>query len=272
VERDDDWDHDYYWLLHDAALYKEAEEYCRRALNGDPSNEEPMVFLAHILGVHLDRLDEAVALLLQALASNPTDVNLNFFLGGLYEQQEKYLEAEMAYKKTLNGLFIAEERARLSAILADLYLRNLSRPEAARAALADAVTEGNDNDDVQRKVSSVFLLDNDLESAEKHARRAVELNTEISNFLQLGEVLIRRGKWAEAGEHIALWLRKTSGTWIRENWSTALPVLRSLVAEGRASEFGVLLQAREDEKVLRSLGRALASPDYLSTNGGDDCL
>jgi tetratricopeptide (TPR) repeat protein len=259
VKRDDDWDSDYYWLLHDAALYNEAEEYCRRASKDESENEEPLVFLAHILGVHLDRLEEAVGLLTRAVESKPDEINLNYFLGDLYERQEKYLEAEKAFKKTLEGVG-SKDRSRVLATLADLYLRNMSRRADAHAVLDEAVKSAKNNDDAHRAISEVYLLDDDLERAETHARRAVELDSEISNVHHLGEVLLRRGKWDEAYKNITLWLTKTSGSWIREHWSSAVTVLRNLVAQGRASEFGMLLQGRDD-KVLQSLGLALTAPN-----------
>jgi hypothetical protein len=44
---------------------------------------------------------------------------------------------------------------------------------------------------------------------------------------------------------------------MREYWSSALPVLRRPVTEGRASEFGTLLKTRGDDEVLGPLGVAL---------------
>ncbi|NJM54023.1 MAG: hypothetical protein HC846_11930, partial [Blastocatellia bacterium] len=92
------------------------------------------------------------------------------------------------------------------------------------------------------------------------------------NVQQLGEVLLQRGKLVEAKKNITLWLTKTSGTWIREHWSSALPVLQKLIAEGLAPEFGALLQRRENDSVLRSLGRALTSPKDIAAGDTDDAL
>jgi tetratricopeptide (TPR) repeat protein len=168
--RDDDWDMDYYWLLHDAAMYKEAEEYCLRALSDDPDNEEPRVFFGHILGVHLERFDEAIRVLEHGLLLHPKDSNLNFNIARLCAKSGKYAEAEKAYKATLDTDLSPESEARVLADLADLYVRKLSRSDEGRVLLTKAISKAGNSPEAHRNISEVFLFLSEFEDAEKHAR------------------------------------------------------------------------------------------------------
>ncbi|NKL79568.1 tetratricopeptide repeat-containing S1 family peptidase [Rhizobium leguminosarum] len=257
VRDDDGWDRDWYWLLHDAGLYKDAEKYCRHCIEDDPNNNLATVYLAHLLGVHLTKPEEAISLLVGVEAKDKEDANLPFFLADLYKRQGNYDDAASAYNRALKLAYVRRDKAVVKASLADLYFSKMSKAAEAHVLRNQALSDAEDDDNVQQKVALLFLLENDLDNAYKHAKKAHELNNELGNVFTLAKVLVRSQKWDEAEPYVSEWIEKVSGAWVREHWSGALDVLRGITKLGHASEIGSLLTKRDDDAVLRPLALAM---------------
>jgi tetratricopeptide (TPR) repeat protein len=233
------WDLEYYWVLHNSRDYAEAAAYCERVVAEDPSDLVPLVFLAHVRGVHLGDFADAEATLRKALSENPVDVNVHYFLADILARQKKYEEAEQEYLVARSRVFTSEDVLQVSEALVKLYLASGQLSKASEiyqpllertdisAALLNTIAWG------LYKVGGSHL-----QEARQLAKKAVELSPADLGILQTyAAILVRLDDWNAAHMPLRNFLATSSGQRWREMWRDDVLMLQDAYRFGRAKEF-----------------------------------
>jgi tetratricopeptide (TPR) repeat protein len=262
----DVWNHEYYWLLHNAGRYVEAEAYCRRVITRDRSNLPARAFLGHIVGVHLDRPEGGEKEFRDGLEIDPTDRTLHFFLADLLTNQlQRFEEAESEYRKTLDGLLVRDDRRRVLCKLARLYSEHLNRLDAAGELLQEAVElSGKDADDelLNSAAWNFYLRSERLELAQEWAHTAVRKEPSNINVLHtLVAIQVRRDLWSHVVPNLCRWLCEVDREDFRTRWNDFHLTFLDTLKHGRGIEMADLILAQNDHpqwKVLESALRVAA--------------
>lgn len=145
-----------------------------------------------------DRLDDAVDLLEAATASFPDNVSILFQLGALLERDDRYDEAEQAFRRVLEH--DAEHAAALN-YLGYMLADQGDRLEESVGLLERAIEIDPHNGAYLDSLGWAYFKLDRLDLAESHLRQASEQmvwNSVIQDHL--GDLLYRLGRFAEAVE------------------------------------------------------------------------
>ncbi len=264
----EEWNESYYWILHNARQYEEAEKYCRGIIEADPDDERPRNFLSHILGAHLGKYEEAEQTLLAGLANRDESENFHYFYAQLLETRpDKLSEAEKAYRRTLEIMekkryFNKEETAAVLVRLG-MVLERLNLTEEVRKVWQDVLVNTPDDADTLNSLAwNIYLTGENLDEAERLIRRSVSLAPDDQNALHtLAAILIRRGAWAEATPIFKTWFTQKSGEDFIQSWKDYRPQFSDAVKQGYGTQMAELMDGRNDEAIwplMSAVLRALA--------------
>lgn len=210
--------HDRSLLISQALLYGEnkqpelAAQTLQPLIENSPSDLEIYSNLAQVY-TETRRFGDAEKAVRSAekLAQNPADKEtVNFLMGGMYERQKKYDQAEQAFKRvlalnpqnapTLNyfGYMLADRGVRLEEA-ADMLRRALD-VDPNNAAYLDSM-------------GWIFYKQNNLGQAETYIRKAVDRDSHDPTMLShLGDVLAKTG---HADQAAVEWWQKSLAEWHR---------------------------------------------------------
>ena len=205
-------------LISEALLYGEnkqpelAAQTLQPLIENSPSDLEIYSNLAQVY-TETRRYGEAEKAVRSAekLAQNPTDKEtVGFLMGGMYERQKKYDQAEQAFKRVLSinpqnapalnyfGYMLADRGVRLDEA-ADMVRRALDI-DPAGAAYLDSM-------------GWVLYKQNNLSQAETYLRKAVDRDSHDPTMLShLGDVLAKSG---HADQAAVEWWEKSLAEWRR---------------------------------------------------------
>lgn len=187
------------WTLYDKSDYAGAEDACRRAIRCDEENWCAHRALGRTL-TRLERWNEAEQRLRRSLELKEKSLTW-VFLGDAYTLQGREHEARRAYQQAL-VIDPADETAYYS--LGVLYSDGGDWDSAARY-LRKALELDETYVGAHRELASVLsCVDGQLDAAEHHARRALELaeNDEMNQGI-LGNILVLQGRSKDAERHYA---------------------------------------------------------------------
>jgi tetratricopeptide (TPR) repeat protein/calcineurin-like phosphoesterase family protein len=256
------WSNGYYWMLHNAARYDEAERYLRRVLAADTRSTEARSMLSHVLHAHLGRTAEAGALMREGLAARPDDLNLNYFYAQILEADSaRAQDALDAYRRCLGKVIVPAEVNRIRRHIVELELRLDPQSEGARREVlqirpADDATSNNSIAWLRYKVNV------GLEEAEQFARRAHALSPDNINILHtLAALLMRRGNWDGARDIVARWLSELPPEDLIARWLEFGPLFQDAIAHGFGESLAdeVSVRAGEPWAYLAAALRAAAA-------------
>ena len=168
---------------------------------------EPMAYvvLADFYSAH-DRVDDAVELLETAEGRFPSDVTIPFQLGAVFEQHDRVVDAERAFRRVLERDPVhAATLNYLGYMLADRG----ERLDESVTLLERAIAIDPDNGAYLDSLGWAYLKLDRLDLAETHLRRASEQllqNSVIQDHL--GDLMSRLGRYDEA---ITAWERALAG-------------------------------------------------------------
>jgi tetratricopeptide (TPR) repeat protein len=255
------WNHEYYWLLHNSRRFESAESYCRRIVADDSSNLQARAYLGHIIGVHLDRPNEAEQEFRAGLEIDPDDPTLHYFLGDLLSDQlGRPEEAETEYRQALTTVS-GQDRARILQTLAGLCT-SLGRREEAAPMYEETIKLMGDEADssaLNGAAWSFYLGGFKLERAEEWAQAAVEKDHDDLNILQtLAAIQVRRDRWASAKPNLRRWLANEEANEFRDSWKDYHLTFRDALKHSRGLALADLVAAaRNDHPQWRVLAIAL---------------
>ena len=171
------------------------------------NTREPMAYvvLADFYSTH-DRVDDAVELLESAEGRFPSDVSIPFQLGAVFEQHDRHVDAERAFRRVLDrDPAHAATLNYLGYMLADRG----ERLDESVTLLERAIEIDPDNGAYLDSLGWAYLKLDRLDLAETHLRRASEQllqNSVIQDHL--GDLMSRLGRYGEA---ISAWERALAG-------------------------------------------------------------
>jgi len=145
-----------------------------------------------------ERFLDAEKIYLQVLILDNNDFIAHFNLGIAYANQNKFNQAETAFKKTIdiNKLF---ESAYLN--LSSIYLRT-NRFEESKKTVEDLLTINHNNYIAHHTMGILLGLNNQLNDAINYFKKALEINsTYTKSHYQLGLVLLRTNNFKEFSQH-----------------------------------------------------------------------
>lgn len=262
----DSWNHDYYWVLHNACRYDEAESYCRRVIKHEPSNLSAYAFLGHILGAHLGQTQKAEEEYRQGLEADDEDPTLHFFLGELLERQGRFDEAEVEYRRALSLVVSSKDKVRVLGRLSRLLANKLGRTEEAIPLFRQAI-ENNPEEpgELNSLAWNLYIAKVDLDKAEQLAKKAVMDDPDNQHSLQtLAAILVRLDKWNEAKPKVQRWLQMVDAEYLKRSWDEFLLLFADAVKNGHAPELATFLECRGDDEVWPLLRSVLLAIDNNS--------
>jgi tetratricopeptide (TPR) repeat protein len=262
----DSWNHDYYWVMHNAGRYDEAESYCRRVIQHEPFNLAAYAFLGHILGAHLRKVHEAEEEYRRGLEADDEDPTLHFFLGELLEQQGRFDEAETKYRRALGHVWSPKDKVRVLSRLGKLLKNKLGRTEEGIRLFRQAIENSpEDFSDLNSLAWNLYTANIDLNEAGRLAKKAVEINPESPHSLQtLAAILVRLDKWDEAKPRIKRWVQIVDAEALKHSWHDFRLLFFDAIKNGHAVELAALLECRSDDTVWALLRSALRATDDSS--------
>ena len=194
-----------------------------------------------------DKTDEAIALFEKALKVLSNNEDFLNRLGDLYNRKEDYVKVAEIYKK----LTVAKpENTWYFQRLSDAYRSADKNDEAS--AVWDSLTKTSKNAEAFMQAANFYSSIEDLDKAIAAAKKAAELSTENTGYLQnLESLYVRAEKFSEA-EAICVDVLKTA----KDEWM-----------KGWANSELVNIYQRQDklaELAVRFEGDLAASPNDLS--------
>lgn len=176
-----------------------AVTYFRRILQQDKSNKFAYLFLAFALS-DMDSLETAEAVFKDGLSELPQDATLWSFYGMNQQTQEKYNQAIMAYRKTLEL-----DSLNLTALsnLPVVY-ETLGRYQKSDSLYEIAIRRLPENDLLLNNYSySLSERDLRMQDALKMATRAIEAQPDNAAYLDtIGWIYYKLGRYEEAEKYI----------------------------------------------------------------------
>jgi tetratricopeptide (TPR) repeat protein len=253
------WNHDYYWVLHNSKYYDQVVAYCERVIREDPTELDAVACLAHVRGAHMNDLPGAEATLRKAVSDNAGDVNLHWFLADTLDRQNRSEEAEKEYLFVQKWVVSSKDVLAVSAALAHLYLK-CGQP--AKAAKTYRPLLGRTDISASDLNSIAWALyesnDGDLREARRLAARAVELSPDDLAAVQTyAAILIRIDAWHEALPLLRRFLAVASAERWREHWHEDKLMLQDAYRFGHAAELANLMQEAPAAPELDALRSAL---------------
>lgn len=125
----------------------------------------------------LEQFEASLYLYKKALEKEPTNVNVLFGLGSLYQKLHQNDQARAMYKKVLTL-----EPTHQNALNNYIVLMSAESPKNALIELNDLEKTNPDFSPVQAQLGMVLAQIGDYTAAEKHLRTAVRLSPEIVNY------------------------------------------------------------------------------------------
>lgn len=257
------WSDSFYWNLHKARLWLDAESYCRGILTREPENISALFYLTHIVGVHLERPTEADELLLHALKTAPNDINLLFaraeILGLLNDRDDEAIEAlQQALTKDESYSLADQDRARILKRLFGFLRRNNASKEDLVQNIMERQTLTSDPTQLNSCAWSLYQLDTDLENAEEMAKRSFDADSDNLNSLHtLLAIQVRLEKWIELRPFLQRWISGTPSRELRDDWGQILPLFGDLLRANRQDLALAAISSKAHDLPWQSLGIAL---------------
>jgi tetratricopeptide (TPR) repeat protein len=253
------WNHDYYWVLHNAGRYAEAGEYCGRVVKDDPHQLQAYCFLGHIFAVHLDRIDEAEKVYCDGICIDETNNSLHFFLADLLADSKRYDESEKEYRKALELTWEQDDKITLLRALANLLSQLPARTEEARTLWHELLELDPENAETLNSLAwSLYSGNADLEKAKECAKRASELKPQAVHILQtFAAILVRLDNWMEAKSAVRNWLIRSGSDRVREMWHEDVLLFIDAARNGHCAELSSLLPQDEGNAIWKVISSAL---------------
>jgi tetratricopeptide (TPR) repeat protein len=254
------WEHDYYWILHNAKRFEQAEAYCRQAIEKEPNNVSPYLFLGHILGEHLDRFDEAESFYNEAISKEPKEPTSYYFLGTLLFKQSNKLEepeqsnkreaAETAFRKALEFVALDEDKATLLISLAGVVKASSDREAEVKKIYEEIISlKPNDTNILNSFAWHLYIENTELEKAESLARTNFESDQSEYILHTLAAILVRRNKWYVAKPKIKEWLQKIDVKTLKSGWSDYQQLFYDVIQNNHSREFLEMLAPFDNDVV-----------------------
>lgn len=266
----DEWDHGFYWVLHNAGRYDDAASYCTRIVAssaGVPGAAQDTAsarfYLAHVLEVHLKRIEDAEKVLTDGLtgASGIAAANLHYGLASMLDTARKYEHAYAHYQEALSTFDLSpEDRGRLL-LGQGKIARKLGKQTESIDLLKRAMTLiKQDGAALNSAAWASYLGHDDLDQAADWARRSVPLSkrNELYNMHTLAAVLIRKGEWEEGSALFLRWLSLVAISQLHKGWNDYHPQCCDIVRKGKSSELSSRISLRDGDPTMLALQLAFA--------------
>jgi hypothetical protein len=118
--------------------------------------------------------------------------------------------------------------------------------------------EEDDAENLNHLAWQLYLLNKELEEAERHSRRSVELEPKnLRHVHTFACILIRRGNWAEAMVFARQFIREGDEEYLERNWADIIAFFRDAVATSHTAKAVALLDETEFGERWRPLREAL---------------
>lgn len=141
------------------------------------------------------RVDEAMTVLQQGMIDFPDNVDLLYTYGMLADAQEKYEEMETAFKRVIE---LTPENPNAYNALGYSYADRNIHLDQAYALIEKAVQLSKDDAYILDSWGWVNFRLSKMDEAEQALRKAYQVRQDVEIAAHLGEVLLARGKTAEA--------------------------------------------------------------------------
>jgi tetratricopeptide (TPR) repeat protein len=267
---DDEWNQDFYWVLHNSMNYERTREYCNRVVSEDPNNLPAYAFLGHIHAVHLHEGEEAERVFRRGLAIDPDDPTLHYFLADLLaDQVDRKEEAELEYEKTLSHIVDSADEARVRTALASFY-SNAGQHDKAAATFRRLLQLKVEPDLLNLYAWALYKANKDLYEAAQNADAGRKLAPQDIHLLHTHlAILVRMNEWHIALPLLRRWLAATSDEHLKSAWKDFVLTFQDAVSFGHATEFAKLFDAIPCSLIFDLTRRALlaTTDDENATSG-----
>jgi protein O-GlcNAc transferase len=179
---------------HQAGRVREAEAIYRQILGADPNHFEAL----HLLGLvehHFGRHDEAVELIVRAIALAGQQARYHSNLGEVYRVQGKLAEAEQALRQALS----LEPKSPEALNNLGIVLGALGKSAEAIQAYSQAIVERTDFAEPHNNLAAILYGQGKVDDAIAHYRKAVQKNPRYAEaYNNLGTALKSKGRLDDA--------------------------------------------------------------------------
>jgi len=256
---ENEWNQDFYWVLHNSMDYERTREYCNRVIREEPENLSARAYLGHIYAVHLNQFDEAERVFRGGLEVDRNDGTLHYFLADvLARQADRKNEAESEYLETLKQVSSPMDEARVKNALARFYSRT-GQHEKAAATFSELMKLDDNNPNLLNSYAwALYIANRNLSDAREKAAFGCRLAPKDLNLLHThAAILVRLNEWSTAVPLLREWLSTLSEDHLKRGWHDFVLTFRDAVALGHAFEFGEMFDVVRGVAPLDLVRRAL---------------
>ncbi|WP_059173832.1 tetratricopeptide repeat protein [Bacillus sp. FJAT-27445] len=176
--------------------YEEAAPLIENLLRHDP-NDAYALFNMAVVEYCRDNHDESIALCKEALQNGYDESGCYYFLGVVYQEENKFQEAEEAF---LNALHLDPEDGETYAAYAELMFK-AGHEEKALTLFKKAKQLDPDNEKVNQSILHYFFAKSDSNKQLEYIKKVMETSTgDIQNLLNTAAYHLLRGEDKEARE------------------------------------------------------------------------
>jgi tetratricopeptide (TPR) repeat protein len=256
------WHEGFYWALHNAQLWDDAEAYCRTVAERserpplDGSSTMARCFWSHILARHLKRAEEGAEVLRKAAAEEKSDPNLEYFLAQALMHGGKFDEAEHYARTAVSLTFSPRDKAQAEEMLSDVLIAQGKYGEGIQAGIR--ALENVFGASIANKVAwRIYKYGGDLTRAEGLAARAKRDATGNINILQTHvAILTRLRQWDRAVPEWRQWIASTSAQHLADQWPDYVLAFQDVASLGRMADLATIIEVAATEGVWFMIARA----------------
>ena len=264
---EDEWNQDFYWILHNSADYERTREYCDRIIREEPKNLGARAYLGHVYAVHLNQLEEAESVFRAGLEIDGEDATLHYFLADvLARQPDRKIEAESEYLATLKQVNGVMDEARVKTALAGFYSKIGQQDKATTTFREVLKLNVKDPGLLNSYAWALYMANKDLSDAKEKAAAGCKLAPQDTHLLHTySAILVRLNEWISAAPLLPRWLADTSDDRLKGSWHDFVLTFRDAVSFGHAAEFATMFDRLRGGTPFDLVRRAL-----LGTCGRED--
>ena len=237
VDRDA-WDHDFYWVLHNARRYTEAEQYCRNVILRDPDQIAAYCFLGHILCAHLDQSAQAEQVYREGLERDSNDATLHYFLAQTLVRLKRDADALSEYSLALKSVSMSSDRGRVLAALIGVEARVAPNSESFRPHLDEMVRRKNvlEVDELNSLAWSLYMSSANLDLASELASSGWQRKPDDLHILHTLAAIKCRLNADDGTELASQWLNKVDDAYVPTRWLEFGPLFLDVLKNSRGVE------------------------------------